>query len=71
MTKSSVLIKEIESLPPQYYGEVLSFVGYLRQKVHTESTDSVDAYKAMAADTEREQEAQEWCSAYFGPADIK
>ena len=25
-------------------------------------------YKAMAADTEREQEASEWCNAYFGPA---
>jgi predicted CopG family antitoxin len=25
------------------------------------------AYKEMAADTERENEAQEWCNAYFGP----
>ncbi|GHU18502.1 hypothetical protein FACS1894163_10570 [Spirochaetia bacterium] len=28
-----------------------------------------EAYKAMAADTEREQEAQEWCNASFGPVD--
>jgi hypothetical protein len=26
-----------------------------------------EEYKAMAADTEREKEAQEWCNAYFGP----
>jgi hypothetical protein len=28
--------------------------------------ENIDAYKAMAADTEREQEACEWCKAYFG-----
>ncbi|GHU01002.1 hypothetical protein FACS1894147_00020 [Spirochaetia bacterium] len=26
-----------------------------------------EAYIAMAADSEREQEAQEWCNASFGP----
>jgi predicted CopG family antitoxin len=25
------------------------------------------AYEEMAADTEREKEAKEWCNAYFGP----
>jgi len=25
-------------------------------------------YQAMAADSEREQEAREWCNGYFGPA---
>jgi hypothetical protein len=30
-----------------------------------------EAYKAMAADTEREQEAQEWCNASFGPDGIQ
>ena len=29
--------------------------------------DEEAAYKAMAADTEREKEAREWCAAYFGP----
>ena len=28
----------------------------------------IEGYKAMADDTEREQEAREWCNAYFGPA---
>jgi len=35
----------------------------------TEHVDSdIESYKAMAADTEREQEASEWCNAYFSPA---
>jgi predicted CopG family antitoxin len=29
-----------------------------------------EAYIAMAADTEREQEAQEWCNAAFGPIGV-
>ena len=33
-----------------------------------ENDSEIAAYKAMAADTEREQEALEWCNAYFGPA---
>jgi hypothetical protein len=32
--------------------------------------ENIEAYKAMAADTEREQEACEWCNAYFGHAMI-
>ncbi|MCL2067812.1 MAG: hypothetical protein FWG99_10150 [Treponema sp.] len=32
-----------------------------------ENEDEIAAYKAMADDTEREQEAREWCNAYFGP----
>jgi hypothetical protein len=31
----------------------------------------IDAYKEMAADTKREQEANEWCNAYFGPIPVK
>jgi hypothetical protein len=34
------------------------------------STALEEAYKAMAADTEREQEAQEWCNASFGPVGV-
>jgi len=29
----------------------------------------IEGYKAMADDTEREQEAREWCNAYFGRAE--
>ena len=71
MTESAALMKEIENLPSKYYAEVYSFVGYLRQKAQNEIADDIDAYKAMAADTEREQEAREWCNAHFGPVRTK
>ena len=32
MVKRSVLIQEIDSLPPRYYGEVIDFVGYIKEK---------------------------------------
>ena len=70
MTEHADLLKEIDKLPSKYFGEVLDFVGYLRQKAQNERDDD-DAYKAMASDTEREQEAREWCNAYFGPACAK
>jgi len=67
MIESTLLMKEIEKLPPKYFGEVINFVEYLRQKTLNEYENDVEGYKAMAADTEREQEAHEWCNAYFGP----
>jgi len=69
MTEQAELMNKIDKLPPKYIGEVLDYVGYLRKKVQNENIDDTDAYKAMAADTEREQEASEWYNAYFGPAD--
>ena len=71
MTERTELLKEIDKLSPKYLGEVLDFVGYLQKKAQNETDDEVDAYKAMAADMEREQEAREWCNAYFGPACTK
>jgi len=67
MTDRAELLKEIDMLPSKYFVEVLDFVGYLRQKALNEIPDDADAYKAMAADVEREQAASEWCNAYFGP----
>ena len=68
MTQQAELIKEIDKLPSKYIGIVLSYVEYLRQRAQEKNSDDIDAYKAMAADTEREREAEEWCNAYFGPA---
>ena len=72
MTDRTELLQEIDRLPPKYFGEVFDFVGYLRQKhicdvAEKQHDDEIAAYQAMAADTERELEAREWCSAYFGP----
>ena len=71
MTDRAVLMKEIDKLSPKYYGEMFNFVEYLQRKKQDEKENDVAGYKAMAADTEREQEACEWCNAYFGPASAK
>ncbi|MDR0655083.1 MAG: hypothetical protein LBG22_02115 [Treponema sp.] len=63
----AVLLKEIDAFLPEYLNEVVDFAGYLRQKKQEKSLDEAGAYKEMAADIEREQEASEWCGAYFGP----
>ena len=67
MNEQAILLKEIEKLPSKYYGEIIDFLGYLRLKAQNEQDNDINAYKAMAADTERELEAREWCDAYFGP----
>ena len=67
MTDRAVLLNEIDKLPPKYFRDVFDFVGYLQRKKQAEQESDAAGYKAMAADTEREQEAQEWCNAYFGP----
>ena len=67
MTERAVLLKEIDKLPSKYFGVVFDFLSYLQKKTQIEYKNDADGYKAMAADTEREQEAQEWCNSYFGP----
>jgi hypothetical protein len=63
MTERAELLKKIDKLPQKYVGEVFDFVGYLQQRAQNEENDDIAAYQAMAADTEREQEAREWCNA--------
>jgi len=36
MIYQAIIQKEIETLPSQYYGEVIDFIGYLRHKAQTE-----------------------------------
>jgi len=79
MTDRAALLQEIETLPTRYIDEVFDYVKELRQKSQAEpaaqneetNENEIDAYMAMAADDEREQEACEWCNAYFGPADTR
>jgi hypothetical protein len=68
MSNIETLVQEIENFPPVYQQEILNFVDYLKTKQKSQTASAEDeAYRAMAADTEREKEAGEWCSAYFGP----
>ena len=71
MAQHAELLKEIDKLLQKYFGEVIDFVGYLQQKAQSEKDEDIAAYKAMAADTEREQEAREWCNACFGHVSVK
>jgi len=36
MTQQAELLKKIDKLPPQYFGEVIDFVGYLQHKAQQE-----------------------------------
>jgi len=45
------LIQEIDSLPPRYYGEVVDFIGYIREK---------KAKKALALEKAVEMAADEY-----------
>jgi len=66
MTERALLLSEIDKLPPKYFGQVINFVEHLQNRTQKAYENEVAEYKAMAADIEREQEAQEWCNAYFG-----
>jgi hypothetical protein len=69
MSNIETLVREIETFSPVYQQEILNFVDYLKSKQKTQiSPDEDEAWRAMAADMEREKEAGEWCNAYFGPA---
>ena len=71
MAGRTELIKEIDRLPQKYIGKVLDFVSHLQNLAQNDDDKEVSAYKAMAADTEREQEASEWCNSFFGPVNNK
>jgi len=52
MVERAVLLKEIDSLPPRYYGEVVDFVGYIKEKKIKENT-SLEKAAGMAAEDYR------------------
>ena len=52
MVAKAVLLKEIDSLPPRYYGQVIDFVGYIREKKIKEY-NSLEKAAEMAAEEYR------------------
>jgi hypothetical protein len=68
MSDIETLVREIESFPPTYQQEILNVVDHLKSKQKNQTQPEDEIWQAMAADTEREKEAHEWCNAYFGPA---
>ena len=49
MVERSVLLQEIDSLPPRYYGEVVDFVAYIKEK-KVKETLSLEKAAEMAAE---------------------
>ncbi|MCL2722291.1 MAG: DUF2281 domain-containing protein [Treponema sp.] len=66
MTNHAILLENINNLSPKYFSEVIDFVEYLKKKTQEDHENEIIEYKLMAADIEREKEAQEWCNSYFG-----
>ena len=52
MIERSVLLQEIETLPPRYYGEVANFVAYIKEK-KVKETLSLEKAAEMAAEEYR------------------
>jgi hypothetical protein len=52
MVERSVLLKEIDSLPPRYYGDVMDFVAYIKEK-KVLKTLSLEKAAEMAAEEYR------------------
>jgi len=75
MIDRAVLHREIETLPEICLHEVVDFLADIKLKHSLKKTyeyaSEAEGYQAMAADIEREMEADEWCSAYFGPIHSK
>jgi len=42
MTQQAELLNKINKLPPQYFGEVINFVGYFQQKAATTQDITVE-----------------------------
>ena len=56
MVERSTLLQEIDSLPPRYYGEVLDFVGYIKQKKMRESRSMEKAAELAAKEYRKDNE---------------
>ena len=61
MIAKSQLIREIESLPPEFFGEVSDFVGYLKMK-HLKSIPEtmILSEKSLAKDWDTLEEDEAW-----------
>jgi len=46
MTQQAELLREIDTLPSECFGEVIDFVGYLRQKTQVSALPTAKASKA-------------------------
>jgi|GEM_PF-1335102 len=69
ITLDTNLEMQVQSMAQQARASVDDIVNDILAKYfgnNTKSADLTEAYRAMAADTEREKEADEWCNALIG-----
>jgi len=62
MVDRSVLLKEIDTLPPRYYGEVIDFVGYIKEKKIKENISLEKAAEMAAEEYRTDKELTAFCS---------
>jgi hypothetical protein len=68
ITLNANLDTQVRSIAQQARASVDEIVNDILAKylTSTESCDLSEAYRAMAADTEREKDADEWCNSLIG-----
>jgi len=54
MIERAVLYKEIDKLPPKYFGEVYDFMGYLQHKARQETAQTSQSTREQLLARERE-----------------
>jgi hypothetical protein len=63
MTDRDVLLRELDFLPPQSLGEVLDFIGYLKQKRAQEVSETMLLSEAaLAKDWDTPEEDKAWAN---------
>jgi hypothetical protein len=61
MIERSALLQEIETLPLRYYGEVVDFVGYIKEKKLKEHLSLEKAAEAAADEYRSNKELTAFC----------
>jgi len=62
MVERAVLLKEIDSLPPRYYNEVVDFVGYIKNKKIKENNSLEKAAELAAEEYRNDKELTAFCA---------
>ena len=62
MIERAVLLQEIEALPPRYYGEVVDFVAYIKEKKVKETLALEKAAEIAAEEYRNNKELTAFCA---------
>jgi len=62
MLERAVLIKEIDSLSPRYYNEIVDFVGYIKEKKEKENNSLEKAAEMAAEEYRNNKELTAFCA---------